>query len=288
VGRAHLRCDLDLPAPIRKVPSIESRQSDPLPTLDQYHSSTVLRSTRSRLESFVRLRTANESVRLGEQSQRQVLPRQITSGAKVAVDVHIDCDASGLYANGALVRSVMPAMFRRGHRSRGQSLVEFALVVPILLLIVGAIIQFGVIFWAQNTLTQVVRDTGRWAATQQTKPCDSSANAGALVTKADAIAQTSSLIGYRAGLWSGSPVAFNTPAAPREGIEVTWPISTDAPGLLNTDCPPDTNTVAWFVNIRAHHVVPLFFPVIGAFIPSCTALDCSLSSSVQFRMEPAQ
>jgi hypothetical protein len=160
-------------------------------------------------------------------------------------------------------------------------------VVPILLLIVGAIIQFGVLFWAQNTLTQVVRDTGRWAATQQTKPCDAPANASALVTKADAIAQTSSLIGYSAGLWSGSPVAFGFTPAPREGIEVTWPPTTD-PNLENTDCPPDTNTVAWFVNIRAHHVVPLFFPVIGAFIPSCTASDCSLSSSVQFRMEPAQ
>jgi TadE-like protein len=172
----------------------------------------------------------------------------------------------------------------RGHRSRGQSLVEFALVVPILLLIVGAIIQFGVIFWAQNTLTQVVRDTGRWEATQTTKGC--SLGAGALVTKADAIAQTSSLIGYRAGLWSGLPGSFDTPSPTREGLEVSWP-SPD--GVLGDgDCPPNTSDIAWFVNIRAHHVVPLFFPVIGAFIPSCTASGCSLSSSVQFRMEPAQ
>jgi Flp pilus assembly protein TadG len=42
-------------------------------------------------------------------------------------------------------------------RSRGQSLAEFALVFPILMLIIGGIIQFGVIFWGQNTLTQVAR-----------------------------------------------------------------------------------------------------------------------------------
>jgi hypothetical protein len=42
------------------------------------------------------------------------------------------------------------------------------------------------------------------------------------------------------------------------------------------------------MNIQAQHVVPLFFPFIGNFIPSCTASDCSLSASVQFRMEPAQ
>ena len=177
---------------------------------------------------------------------------------------------------------------RSNHGTRAQSLVEFALVIPVLLLIVGAIIQFGVIFWAQNTLTQVARDVGRWEATQQTSPCDSGGNA--FVAKADAIAQSASLIGYRPGLWSTSTLyTFGTSPEPREGVEVGWPISTDPPGgFANTDCPPTTNQIAWFVNIRVHHVVPLFFPVIGAFIPSCTATDCTLSSTVQFRMEPAQ
>ena len=170
---------------------------------------------------------------------------------------------------------------------RGQSLAEFAIILPILLLIVFAIIQFGLIFWAQNTLTQVVRDTGRWAATQQTKPCS---NGGpALVVKADEIARISSLLGYSAGLWSGTPAAFDVSPAPREGIEASWPLSADPPGgFVNTDCPPDTNQIAWFVNIRAHHEVPLFFPLIGQFIPSCNANSCSLSSSVQFRMEPSR
>jgi len=170
-------------------------------------------------------------------------------------------------------------------RGRGQSLVEFALVAPILMLIIGGIIQFGIIFWAQNTLTQVVRDTGRWAATQQTNPCDS--GGVALVAKADSIASISSLLGYVPGTWN-TPYAFDVPPAPREGVEVSWPISTDATGLVNTDCPPPTNEIAWFMNIRVHHVVPLFFPIIGAFIPGCGSDGCSLSSSVQFRMEPSR
>jgi hypothetical protein len=172
----------------------------------------------------------------------------------------------------------------------GQTLVEFAIVLPVFLLIVFAIIQLGLIFWAQNTLTQVVRDTGRWAATQQTRPCAS--GGPALVTKADAIARVSSLLGYTAGEWTGInggvPFAFDAPAS-REGVEASWPNSTDLPGgFLPNDCPPDTNQIAWFVNIRAHHEVPLFFPVIGQFIPSCNASSCSLSSSVQFRMEPSR
>jgi hypothetical protein len=176
-------------------------------------------------------------------------------------------------------------------RGQGQSLVEFALVFPVFFLIVMAIIQFGLIFWAQNALTQVVRDTGRWAATQQTNPCDS--GGAALVVKADNIALTSGLFGYSSGQWTGinggSPYAFDVNPAPREGIEATWPISTDPPGgFVNTDCPPDSNQIAWFLNIRAHHEVPLFFPIIGAAIPSCDVDSCSLSASVQFRMEPAR
>jgi hypothetical protein len=172
-------------------------------------------------------------------------------------------------------------------RQTGQGLVEFALVLPLLFLIFFAIVQFGLIFWAQNTLTQVVRDTGRWAATQQAKPCDG--GGAALVAKADEIARRSSLLGYAAGDWTGAPVAFDVSPAPREGIEASWPISTDPPGgFTNLDCPPDTNQIAWFVNIRAHHEVPMFFPVIGQFIPSCNASSCSLSSSVQFRMEPSK
>src|SRR4029078_12363616 len=47
---------------------------------------------------------------------------------------------------------------------RGQGLVEFALIVPALFLILGAIIQFGIWFWDQNTLNQLVRDARRSAA----------------------------------------------------------------------------------------------------------------------------
>lgn len=176
-------------------------------------------------------------------------------------------------------------------RGRGQSLAEFAIIFPVLFLILASIIQFALVFWAQNTLTQVVRDVGRWEATQQLRPCDS--GGPALVTMADQIARRSSLLGYTSGLWTGinggAPFAFDANPAPREGIESSWPISSDPPGgFVNTDCPPDSNQIAWFVNIRAHHEVPLFLPLIGPFIPSCDIDSCTLSSSVQFRMEPSR
>ena len=39
---------------------------------------------------------------------------------------------------------------RRNKREGGQSLVEFALVLPIFMLFLGGIIQFGMIFWGQE------------------------------------------------------------------------------------------------------------------------------------------
>ena len=188
------------------------------------------------------------------------------------------------------VRQVGVPMFRNRFRRRlslaaGQSLVEFALVLPIFMLLVAAIVQFGLMFWAQNTLTQIVRDTGRWAATQPGKPCN--AGGAALVAQANTIATNSSLLAYTNGEWSGTPTAFDA-TPPREGIQASWPIPTTPAGLVATDCPPDTNQTAWYVNIRGNHEVPLFFPVVGAFISNCNATSCSLSSSVQFRMEPAR
>jgi TadE-like protein len=181
-----------------------------------------------------------------------------------------------------------------GHRhSRGQSLAEFAIVVPLLMAIIGGIIQFGIIFWAQNTLTQVVRDTGRWEASQQTSPCNGPTAATALGQRADSIASNASLIGYTAGQWGAATVSSTWPPAtrPAEGVEAAWPIPTDPPNLGDGDCPPSSNATAWFVSIRVNHVVPVFFPGLQ-YLPglgTCNSSGCSisLSASTTFRMEPA-
>jgi len=173
-------------------------------------------------------------------------------------------------------------LFRRPpnrRRSRGQSLAEFAIVFPILMLVVGGIIQFGLLFWAQNTLTQVVRDTGRWAATQQASPCDTIGN---LASTADTIAKNTSLIGYTSGQWSSASYtkySNNTPlpasAPSTTGIEAVW---TQDPPSPAKPCPPVDNQTVWYVTIRASSRAPIFFP----WIPG----NGNLSSTAQFRMEP--
>jgi Flp pilus assembly protein TadG len=53
---------------------------------------------------------------------------------------------------------------RRARRETGQSLVEFALVLPIFLLILMAIIDFGWAFRGYIVTTNAAREGARWAA----------------------------------------------------------------------------------------------------------------------------
>ncbi len=151
---------------------------------------------------------------------------------------------------------ILSAQLRFQTRPRGQSLVETALVLPVLLLVVGGIIQFGILFWGQNTLTQVTRDTGRWAATYQ-----NCSNAAAVVAQANQIADQSSLIGYSAS----SP--WTMPA----NVVVTWDNQTGP-------CPPTSNQDTSYVTIVIHHHVPILLP----WIPG----NGDLTSSVRYRVEP--
>ena len=53
---------------------------------------------------------------------------------------------------------------------RGQAMVEFAIVVPILLVLVFGIIQFGIVFNHSLTLTDAVRAGARQGAVSRTLP----------------------------------------------------------------------------------------------------------------------
>lgn len=50
--------------------------------------------------------------------------------------------------------------FRRGEK--GAAIVEFALVAPILFVIVFGIIEFGMAFWRKQQMTTAVRDAARY------------------------------------------------------------------------------------------------------------------------------
>jgi Flp pilus assembly protein TadG len=59
---------------------------------------------------------------------------------------------------------------RRRRNGRGQALVEFALVIPIFLLVLVAIFDLGRAVFAYNTLTNAAREGARIAIVNQYKP----------------------------------------------------------------------------------------------------------------------
>jgi Flp pilus assembly protein TadG len=61
----------------------------------------------------------------------------------------------------------MSRMGRRGGRSRGQSLVEFALVLPIFLVLVMAVFDLGLSVFAYNSITNAAREGARLAIVNQ-------------------------------------------------------------------------------------------------------------------------
>lgn len=70
---------------------------------------------------------------------------------------------------------------RRQPRSRGQSLVEFAIILPIMLLFLAAVLDLGRVFYATITLNNAARE-GAFQAAQtpdsfdQGQPCDTATN----------------------------------------------------------------------------------------------------------------
>jgi len=168
----------------------------------------------------------------------------------------------------------------------GQAMAEFALVGGVFILLVAAIIQFGLLLWSENTVTQVARDTARWAVTQSTTPCDSTGNRNAVAAQADLFARQWNLLGYRAGTWTTAST-FASLSGP--GIAADWPIPSVPPGgttLFASDCPPSNSSVAWSVQVRIKHPVPIFFPGLQLLAPSCGVPGFCLSTTTEVRMEP--
>jgi hypothetical protein len=178
-------------------------------------------------------------------------------------------------------------------RLRGQSLVEFALILPILLILLGGIVQYSVLFATDHTLIQVGRDVGRWAATQPVDPCSDAATGTPAqpAARADELAQQADLMGYTAGAWPANFTAYpDNTALPAtvpatEGIEVVWTIDTGA-------CPPDDSTTASWVTIRLSHHAPVLLPGFP-YLPGLGTCDGSgcyfvVDTTARFRMEPVE
>lgn len=178
-------------------------------------------------------------------------------------------------------------------RSRGQAMVEFALIAGLFLLVLGGVIQFATILWSQNTVTHIARDTARWAATQMTSPCDGALMRTGIAQTANRLALDAHLAGYSNGMWS-TAVLIPSPGPGPVGVGAAWPtperpsdiLPADWPTLFPTDCPPSDNRVPWAVRVQVNHAVPIFMPGLQFIAPPCAADSFCVSSTAESRIEP--
>jgi hypothetical protein len=172
---------------------------------------------------------------------------------------------------------------------RGQALVEFAVLLPLLLLLVGGIVQYGILIATSHTLTQIGRDLGRWVATQDAADCpELGVDPSPIAQRAHDIAAETSLMGYVGTPWLTNFVSYDygpmPPSPPSEqGVEVAW-------NIVDGTCPPDDSTTAAFVTVRLSHRAPVVLPGFG-YLPgvgTCDVDGCYLeiTTTATFRMEP--
>ena len=131
-------------------------------------------------------------------------------------------------------------------RRRGQSLVEFALILPILLTMVGAAIDIARLYQGWITLEGATRDAAEYAATKDTTSTAALTDAKSIICK-----QTAALPGFAAP--AGQPTNCTSPA-----ISVTsFSRSTTATGA-STEYPIASVTVTATLPFRTFFGYPLF------------------------------
>jgi Flp pilus assembly protein TadG len=115
--------------------------------------------------------------------------------------------------------SMAAATRRRG--TRGQSLVEFAIVIPVLLTLVGGALDVARVFQANNVLESAARNAAEKVASYSKTSADAATDAATVIC-----AETKSIPGYVAN--ASSPGGCSSPS-----VTITsFTVSTTAPGAL--------------------------------------------------------
>jgi uncharacterized membrane protein len=108
----------------------------------------------------------------------------------------------------------------RAKRQRGAAAVEFALVLPILLVLLLGIIDFGLYFYNDLQLTQAARDAARYLSV------DNSASAQTTISDAEARLVSATMSGWAPPAVPGHGESFTVQ------LEATYSFITPLPTLI--------------------------------------------------------
>lgn len=134
-------------------------------------------------------------------------------------------------------RRAMRAKRRRGRQSAGQALVEFAIVVPLFVLLLAGIIDFGLGLYSYMTIINSAREGGRLAVTAcSTGPCTNSVKARVVSASGSMVQTTNVSMSCYAAADTTFATPYNCDTAPvpfgdavRVGVSYTykmiWPLT---------------------------------------------------------------
>lgn len=165
---------------------------------------------------------------------------------------------------------------RARRRGDGQALTEFALIAPMLFLLLFAVLQLGLLFAGQNGLVSGVRDAARRAITWRVN--DASVTDASIYNVVCA-AVRNELVSELAG---GQLPAFEASRL-HPTISYHWEAN---PGNAGTD--PTAEQYFLYVEIDAAYDHPLYVPLVGWFFDVLDGSPDSaftLSASEQMRVE---
>jgi len=146
-----------------------------------------------------------------------------------------------------LLRKIQMFMERRG-----EGLVEFALVLPMFLLLMFALIDLGRWYWIRETLENAVRQAGRYAVTGQSIPGDTRVQSIVAVATNAAAG-----LGNLTVTISSSPDVLTNWIANSAGgpgdfvkIDIQAPLGFFTPGIARYFGPSGSNTIDDTVTFR--------------------------------------
>jgi Flp pilus assembly protein TadG len=162
----------------------------------------------------------------------------------------------------------------RGRRS-GSAIVEFALIAPVFFLMIFALMEIGIIFFAQSTLQRAANDVSRLVRTGQVQ------NGAMTQTQIHdrVCADIAPLIGCDSNL------RVDVEAFSNFGGE-TFSAPLNASGNFNPDNAYSPGTACDVVLVRVYYAWTVFTPVLTPFLSDMNGDKHLLYAASSFRNEP--
>lgn len=146
---------------------------------------------------------------------------------------------------------------------RGQGLVEFALVIPVFLVMMFGVLDFGRVIWARNSLENAAREGARYAIVHGGSPSQSCPVGPASPLVTVPTAPTADCPAYSPSTQPVKDAALRFAFAPGSGVAATVCYHT-----AGTTCIGNINSPANITNIRGTAVTVRVTSTLNLIVPS--------------------